>query len=91
MFGRCARQGDPGSCEAIVSLEDDVFDICAPRMTDALRRAMQSGVRLPKIAFSALRSVAQWSAERHHAGLRLQNYKQDRQLGQVLAFTGKQE
>src|SRR5208282_6000863 len=28
-FGRCARQGDPGSCEAIVSLEDEVYAVFA--------------------------------------------------------------
>ena len=25
LFGRCARQGNPGSVEAIVSLEDELF------------------------------------------------------------------
>jgi preprotein translocase subunit SecA len=25
LFGRCARQGDPGSAQAFVSLEDDLF------------------------------------------------------------------
>jgi len=29
LFGRCARQGDPGSCEAVVSLEDDIFTVYA--------------------------------------------------------------
>jgi preprotein translocase subunit SecA len=91
LYGRCARQGDPGSCEAIVSLEDDIFTVCAPALTDALQRAMLAGLRLPSALFGALRRLAQWSAERHHAGVRMQNLKQDRQLNQVLAFTGKGE
>src|SRR5712691_7819583 len=32
-FGRCARQGDPGSCEAIVSLEDEIYTVYAPLPT----------------------------------------------------------
>ena len=39
----------------------------------------------------ALRALAQWSAERRQADVRMQNLKQDRQLNQVLAFTGKGE
>lgn len=30
LIGRCARQGDPGSCETIVSLDDDLFKRFAP-------------------------------------------------------------
>jgi len=91
LFGRCARQGDAGSCEAIVSLEDDIFEVCAPGPTALLRRAVGAGLRLPPLAFSALRALAQWSAERRQAGVRMQNLKHDRQLNQVLAFTGKGE
>ena len=91
LFGRCARQGDPGSCEAIVSLEDDIFRICAPRVTAALQRALRKGVSVSPAAFTALRRFAQWSAERQHAVIRTQNLKEDRRLDHVLAFTGKSE
>lgn len=91
LFGRCARQGDAGSCEAIVSLEDDIFVVCAPGATAALHRVVRAGLRLPPLAFDALRAVAQWSAEHRQAGIRMQNLKQDRQLNQVLAFTGRGE
>lgn len=57
----------------------------------ALRRAVRAGMRVPPAAFGALRALAQWSAERRHAGIRMQNLKHDRQLNQVLAFTGKGE
>jgi preprotein translocase subunit SecA len=91
LFGRCARQGDPGSCEAIVSLEDEIFEVCAPGLTDALSRSMDRGVHLPRAAFDGLRALAQWSAERRHAAIRTQHLKHDRQLNQVLAFTGAGE
>ncbi len=91
LFGRCARQGDNGSCEAIVSLDDDIFEVCAPAPAALLRRLVASGARVPRVAFGALRTLAQWSAERHHAGIRMQHLKQDRQLNRTLAFTGKGE
>jgi preprotein translocase subunit SecA len=91
LFGRCARQGDNGSCEAIVSLEDDIFEVCAPAAAGALRRALDSGARVPHAAYGALTRLAQWSAERHHASIRMQHLKQDRQLNKTLAFTGKGE
>ena len=91
LFGRCARQGDRGSCEAIVSLEDEIFAVCAPGATQVLGQAMRSGLRIPGFAYRALRMLAQWSAERRHRAIRMQNLKQDRQLNQLLAFTGKGE
>ncbi len=91
LFGRCARQGDPGSCEAIVSLEDEIFRVCAPRVTAALQRALGRGMSVPPAAFTALRRLAQWTAERQQAAIRMQNLKEDRRLNQVLAFTGKSE
>jgi preprotein translocase subunit SecA len=91
LFGRSARQGDAGSCEAIVSLEDEIFEVYAPGAAALLRRALQSGVRVPRAAFAALRWLAQWTAERHHRAVRMQHIKQDRQLDRTLAFTGKGE
>jgi preprotein translocase subunit SecA len=91
LVGRCARQGDPGSCESIVSLEDEVFDVHAPAAAGLLRRAVAAGTRVPPVAYDLLRRLAQWSAERRHASIRMQNLKLDRQLDRVLAFTGKSE
>ena len=91
LFGRSARQGDAGSCEAIVSLEDDIFKVCVPRASAVLRRTGRLGLKLPPLVYDALRAVAQWSAQRRQAAIRMQNLKQDRQLNQMLAFTGKGE
>ena len=43
LFGRCARQGDPGSAQAIVSLEDELFRRHAPHLSAALRRRRGEG------------------------------------------------
>ncbi|NNU43164.1 preprotein translocase subunit SecA [Ramlibacter montanisoli] len=91
LVGRCARQGDPGSCEAIVSLEDELFELCVPRTAALLRAGLQRKARIPSLAFAALRKWAQRSTERRQAAIRQANLKQDRQLHRALAFTGRGE
>jgi preprotein translocase subunit SecA len=90
LFGRCARQGDPGSCEAIVSLEDEIFLVHAPAMTRWLQRL---GCRraLPAVLHRALRRLTQWRAERLNASIRKQNLRLDRRLDRTLAFSGRGE
>lgn len=91
LFGRCARQGDSGSCEAIVSLEDEIFTVNAPLATAALRRLANSIPGLPVVVYRGLRLLAQSVAERKDARIRVENLKFDRRLTQTLAFSGKGE
>jgi preprotein translocase subunit SecA len=91
LVGRCARQGDPGSCQAIVSLEDDIFQVCAPRLAGWLQHALAAGTPVPDAAFAALRRRAQHAAEERQYAIRMMNLKQDRQLQRLLAFTGRSE
>jgi len=91
LFGRCARQGDPGSCEAIVSLQDDLFVIHAGGVTRLLARLVGGGVPIPSWLYQPLRWLAQFQAERRHGYVRVQNVKQDRRLDRVLAFSGRGE
>jgi len=91
LFGRCARQGDPGSCEAIVSLEDEIFAVHLPQAARRARRFLQNGGWAARGAGRALRSAAQRSAERRAAAVRLQNLKLDQRLEQLLAFSGRGE
>jgi preprotein translocase subunit SecA len=91
LVGRCARQGDPGSCEAIVSLEDDIFQVCAPSLAKALHRTLATGMPVPERVYSALRQRAQGAAERRQYAIRMSNLKQDRHLQRLLSFTGKSE
>lgn len=90
LFGRCARQGDRGSCEAVVSLEDEIYTVYAPAATRWARR-LAAGGRPPPLAASALRRIAQYAAERRSAAQRVQNLKQDRRLERMLAFSGRSE
>ncbi|MDN5005291.1 preprotein translocase subunit SecA [Bradyrhizobium sp. GCM10027634] len=91
LFGRCARQGDPGSCEAIVSLEDDIFAVHAASMTRLIWQLIGRGIRVPLQVHQALRWFAQLQAERRHGYVRVQNVKLDRRLDRVLAFSGRGE
>jgi preprotein translocase subunit SecA len=91
LLGRCARQGDPGSCDAIVSLQDDIFTQCVPQATRLLEQFVQQGKQLPPVACRTLKRLAQFIAERRNTALRMQNLKQDQRLNQMLAFSGRGE
>ena len=88
-FGRCARQGDPGSCEAIVSLDDEIYTVYAPGATALIARAATQSAGLSALLHRALRRFAQYRAERRGAYARVQNLAQDRRLERVLAFSGR--
>jgi preprotein translocase subunit SecA len=90
-FGRCARQGDPGSCEAIVSLEDELYEVFAPAATSLVKRLRQHAVKLRPGVYEALRRLSQFRAERRAAYVRVQTLKTDRRLDRVLAFSGRGE
>jgi preprotein translocase subunit SecA len=91
LFGRCARQGDPGSCEAIVSLEDDIFLVNAPGLTGAIRRWLTRRGPPPPILLRILRRQAQSAAERRGMGQRVRNLRHDGRLELMLAFSGRGE
>ena len=90
-FGRCARQGDPGSCEAIVSLEDEIYAMFARLPTGLVRRILQRYGSVPTVVYDSLRRFAQSRAERRAAQVRVQNLRLDRRLDRILAFSGRGE
>jgi preprotein translocase subunit SecA len=82
LFGRCGRQGDPGSCEAILAVDDDLV---ATHLKAATRLAP------PDWAGRALIALAQWRAERAHSQARRELLALEDQLGDQLAFSGRGE
>ena len=87
LFGRSGRQGDLGSFEAIVSLEDDLFRHHAPRTCAMLGRMPDVG-EIPARRAAWLRRSAQASAERASVRVRRATFDADRQLDQTLGFAG---
>jgi len=84
LFGRCGRQGDPGSCEAILAIEEDLVASFLPLAAKRLRHLD----RLPLSVGQSVFAAAQWRAERAHSRARRDLLDLDDYLGDVLAFSG---
>jgi len=92
LFGRCARQGDPGSFEAIVSAEDELLrTYLGPAARWVARHRNIAGRKLGQWVLRRLLRAAQQRAERSFARLRRELLRMDEQLGDMLAFSGRGE
>jgi preprotein translocase subunit SecA len=88
LFGRSARQGEPGSVEAMVSLEDEFFRRFAPLLTAVCLKVTPDGGKVPARLLKLLVWSVQQTAERYNRGIRLQTLKQDKKLQEMLGFAG---
>jgi preprotein translocase subunit SecA len=91
LFGRAGRQGDPGSCEAIVALDDELFVAHAAPWLGWLRARVAADGLLPPALGRLLRRLAQGAAERQNARIRRQTMEQDQRVEKSLAFAGRGE
>jgi preprotein translocase subunit SecA len=90
LFGRGGRQGDAGSFEAIVSVEDELSRVYLGGLLRGLARRLARGGASQRLLRKLIR-IAQARAERSHAAIRRDLLKLDEQLGDLLAFSGKGE
>jgi preprotein translocase subunit SecA len=74
-----------------VSLDDEIFSVFAPRATRLMRRLGMVRSMFPVDMSQWLRLLAQHFAERRSAELRMQNFKLDQRLDDMLAFSGRGE
>ena len=91
LYGRSARQGDPGSAAAIVACDDDIFVAQANHVTGWLTGLRWPGTTAWPPLVALLRGLAQGRAERRNRQARDGALKHDRRLAQVLAFSGRGE
>lgn len=89
LFGRAGRQGDPGSYETIVALDDELFRrFMNPKLLRLLGRRSKRTQPVPGALGRALRSYGQHAAERLHGQARRTALAEDLRLNRVLSFAG---
>ncbi len=90
LFGRCARQGDPGSAQAIVSLEDEFVSRYAGRLTRYLRgRYATASGDISSALTRTTFGLAQRRAERLALQQRKSVMRSDHWLEENLGFAGR--
>jgi len=86
LFGRCGRQGDPGSFEAMLSLQDAILKKHFPQtLTSLISVLARLGLPVPGML---MMQIAQRLAERHHVRLRRNLLRVDEKLKETMAFSG---
>jgi len=89
LIGRCARQGDRGSCVAMLSWDDGLMEILGSSWMAALARRRRLLVTPAGQWLSHLMlRRAQRRVERAHFKMRKELLKVDQQLGDLLSFSG---
>jgi preprotein translocase subunit SecA len=92
LAGRCARMGDPGSHEAILSFEDKILDESGGMIFLRIAgKILGEGSTPWRIISQRVFSRAQKKIERTHAGIRRSLLLEDERRGDMLSFSGRSE
>ena len=92
LVGRCARQGDPGSFETLVCLNDTLIQgVYPPRVRRLLGNYLREDRVPPQWLGRRLAALAQWLVARRYRAARREVMHMDEKLGKLLAYTGRQE
>lgn len=89
LFGRCARQGDPGSARAFVSLEDDLIKRFVPQIMQRVVVKISNKNNkelLGRITYAYTQNVAERLSFRQRKNV----LKNDSWLEEALSFTGSE-
>jgi preprotein translocase subunit SecA len=88
LIGRCGRQGEPGTTEAILSLDDALLHVIGwPAVLRSIRQLIPAESRYARYIFD----FAQRRAEHVHSRIRRLLLASDQRLGTLLAFSGEME
>ena len=89
LIGRCARQGDRGSCVALLSWDDGLTEVLqASWLAGLARQQPLSSTSLGQWLSRLVLRRAQRKVERAHFKMRKELLKVDQQLGDLLSFSG---
>ena len=89
LYGRAGRQGDPGSAQAFISVEDEILARFAPvALLEKAQQAVRRGLPGAKTAIGTAISSAQRSAQRLAFRQRRQVLEMDTWLAEALSFAG---
>jgi preprotein translocase subunit SecA len=92
LYGRCARQGDPGSTEAILSLSDEKLKLFySATILRLVAKFAKQQKPIPNWLSSPLLRLPQKWREFQDSRIRKQLLKLDKQQAKTLAFTGRME
>jgi len=92
LFGRCARQGDPGSAEAILSLQDEALaQYFGPTAIKLMAGMTGEGKPVPAWLSRLILRLPQKRHEAKQCRIRKALMKQDQRLRRTLAFSGRFE
>ncbi len=89
LFGRCGRQGEPGSFEMYVALDDALVSDHLPHSLHTLGLKIRSSA--PSLAASLLTKWPQRALQYRLKAQRRQVLHQDKQMDDLLAFSGRSE
>jgi preprotein translocase subunit SecA len=87
--GRCARQGDPGHFQMILSLDDHLV---SAQLKNIILWAIKTKALVNILTLFIYRAmkVNQWLIERKHKSIRAQLLKIDKKENELLAFSGRE-
>jgi preprotein translocase subunit SecA len=92
LFGRCGRQGDPGSFEAIISLEDNLFAGYIEMIKGRVAlKLTDPGGGLGQWVGHYFTSGVQRTTQRKHFHMRRDLLKIDESIQTAMAFSGRGE
>jgi len=93
LHGRCARQGDPGSYEYILSMDDELvrhYGVSIPFEKWFLSLLKNGSFFAQKLGMLTI-AMAQRNVEKRHQHMRRELMRLDEQLGKTLSFSGRME
>jgi len=92
LYGRCARQGDPGSYEIILSLDDELVGRCSSgKLIRVMKQYAAADGPLCQFFNRMLVRKAQRRMERRHRIMRKALVKQEGESMRLLGFSGELE